>query len=250
MNIEKFVLENKNMNEDNIPNILVSISSPPKTGKTYLAMTFPEPIKLYSFDQGADIVKKLKFKEKKIDIENFYLPIIEEENPEPWATEFWEAFYKSYKKDVEGKEYKTLIIDPATSIETILRQALLEDKQESKPNKTKLGTTEYLGRNLKMGAIFSRARQSEKNLVVIQYLKDEWQKNGKGEAEPTGNKVIDGWNQTEGQVDIVLTMGKKKKGDKTVMITTVKDNRFNRDLEGRTFEDTTYDELTILTFPD
>ena len=51
----------------NVPNILVSISSPPKTGKTYLACTFPKPIKIYSFDQGADIVKKLKFKDDLID---------------------------------------------------------------------------------------------------------------------------------------------------------------------------------------
>jgi len=229
----------------------VSISSPPKTGKTFLSFTFPKPLKCYSFDQGGDIVKRLFFPKEKIDIKNFYMPIIESENPEPWATKLWDEFYKEFKKDVEGKEYQTLVIDTATAMETILRQMVLEDKQEDKPNKQKLGTTEYLGRNLKMTAIFAYARKYGKNLVVIQYVKEKWaKKDGSYEMSPTGEMIIDGWIQTEGQVDIVLTMGKKKKGDKTVMITTVKDNRFNRDLEGRTFEDTTYDELTILTFPD
>jgi hypothetical protein len=239
------------MEESNVPNILVSISSPPKTGKTHLAMTFPKPIKIYSFDQGADIVKKLSFKKEQIDIKNFYMPIIESENPEPWATKLWDEFYGEYKKDVEGLVYQTLIIDTATAMETILRQMVLEDKQEDKPNKQKLGTTEYLARNLKMTAIFARARKAGKNLVVIQYLKDKWgKKDGSSEMAPTGEVVIDGWNQTEGQVDIVLTMGKKKKGDKTVMVTTVKDNRFNRNMEGKSYDDTNYEELTVLTFPD
>jgi hypothetical protein len=234
-----------------VPNILVSISSPPKTGKTHLSMSFPKPIKIYSFDQGADSVKRFAFPKDQIDIHNFYMPIIESENPEPWATELWDEFYKEYKKDVEGEVYKTLVIDTATAMETILRQMVLEDKQEDKPNKQKLGTTEYLARNLKMTAIFARARKAGKNLVVIQYLKDKWgKKDGSSEMAPTGELVIDGWNQTEGQVDIVLTMSKKKKGDKTVMITTVKDNRFNRNMEGKSFEDTTYDELTLLTFPE
>jgi hypothetical protein len=238
------------MEETNIPNILVSISSPPKTGKTHLACTFPKPLKIYSFDQGADIVKKLAFNKEKIDIKNFYMPIIESENPEPWATKLWDEFYKEFKKDVEGKEYQTLVIDTATAMETILRQMVLEDKQEDKPNKQKLGTTEYLGRNLKMTAIFAYARKYGKNLVVIQYVKEKWaKKDGSSEMSPTGEMIIDGWNQTNGQVDLVLGMSKKKKGDKTVMITKVEDCRFERHLEGKLLDDTTYDELVALMFP-
>ena len=65
------------------PNILASISAKPKSGKTHLSFTFPEPIKVFSFDLGADYVRT-KFPDKQIDIKSFVLPVIESET-EQWA---------------------------------------------------------------------------------------------------------------------------------------------------------------------
>ena len=226
-----------------MPNVLTSISGLPKTGKTYLSMTFPEPIKVYSFDLGADYVRT-KFPDKDIEVVNFTLPIIES-GDESWALPIWEDFYAQFKKDVESDKYQTLILDTATAVESILRQAILEEFQENRPEKKKLATNEYVARNLRMTALFGRARNSGVNLVTIQYLREQWVKRpGSDRAEPTGLLIVDGWNQTEGYADINIEMTTKEKPNKsTVMVATIKSNRFERGMNGKTFEDTTYDEI-------
>lgn len=236
-----------------IPNVLVSISGLPKVGKTYLALTFPEPIKVFSFDVGSDFVRT-KFPDKVIDVQNYTLPIVESDD-ESWALPVWEEFYTQYKKDVEEGKYQTIVLDTATAVESILRQAILEEFQESKPTKKKLATNEYVARNLRMGALFTRARNNGVNLVTIQYLREQWvRRNGSDKAEPTGLLVIDGWNQTEGLADINIEMTTREKtvvagskpAKKTIMVTTIKSNRFDREQNGQTFEDTTYDEIIAL----
>lgn len=236
-----------------IPNVLVSISGLPKTGKTHLAFTFPEPIKCFSFDVGSDFIRT-KFSNKAIDIQNFTLPIVEATD-ETWALPVWDEFYSQYKKDVEGQKYQTIVLDTATAVESILRQAILEEFQESKPTKQKLATNEYVARNLRMGAMFTRARNNGVNLVTIQYLREQWvRRDGSDKAEPTGLLIIDGWNQTEGLADINIEMTTKEKivaegskaVKKTVMVAAIKSNRFDREQNGQSFEDTTYDEIIAL----
>ena len=228
-----------------IPNILVSISGLPKTGKTFLSMTFPEPIKVFSFDLGADFVRT-KFPDKVIDVQNFNLPIIESESFS-WALPVWDDFYKQYKRDVEGGKYQTIVLDTATAVESILRQAILEELQQDKPNKQKLATNEYVARNLRMTALFSRAKVSGVNLATIQYLREQWvRKPGSDKAEPTGELIVDGWNQTEGQADINIEMTTKVKAGRTIMLATIKSNRFEREMNGKQFEDTTYEEIIAI----
>jgi len=228
-----------------IPNVLMSISGLPKTGKTYLSMTFPEPIKIYSFDGGADYVKT-KFPNKDIEIVNFTLPIIES-TEDTWALPVWEEFYQQFRADVESGQYQTLVLDTATAVESTLRQAILEEFQEDKPNKKKLATNEYVARNLRMTALFGRARNNGVNLVTIQYLREQWVKRpGSDKAEPTGLLVVDGWNQTEGFADINVEMTTKEKANKTVMVAMIKSNRFEREMNNKTFEDTNFDEIVAL----
>ena len=240
-----------------IPNVLVSISGLPKTGKTFLSFTFPPPIKCFSFDVGSDFVRT-RFPDKVIDVQNFSLPIIESED-ETWALPVWEEFYSEYKRIVEEQEYQTIVLDTATAVESILRQAILEELQEGKPGKKKLATNEYVARNLRMTALFTRARNSGVNLVTIQYLREQWVKRpGADKADPTGLLIVDGWNQTEGFADINIEMTTKEKTvvegskpvKKTVMVATIKSNRFDREQNGQSFEDTTYDEIIALLLGD
>lgn len=236
-----------------IPNVLVSVSGLPKTGKTHFAMTFPEPIKVFSFDVGSDFVRT-KFPNKVIDVQNFALPIVEAED-ESWALPVWEEVYTEYKKVVERQKYQTIVLDTATAAESILRQAILEELQEAKPTKKKLATNEYVARNLRMGALFTRARNSGVNLVTIQYLREQWvRREGSDKAEPTGLLILDGWNQTEGLADINIEMTTKEKTvainnkpiKRTVMVATIKSNRFDREQNGQWYEDTTYEEIIAL----
>jgi len=227
------------------PNILVSLSSLPKCGKNHLSYTFPDPIKVYCFNGGADFVRT-KFPDKKIEVHNFALPIVESESA-TWALPVWEEFYSEYKGDVESGKFNTVVLDTATEIEAVLRQATLEELRQDKPGKQKLATNEYIARNLRMTTLFSRPRIAGMNLVSLQYLSGEWVKSkGSDRAEPTGNLVLQGWNQTEGQADLIVEMTTNSKGGKTVMVATIKANRFDRELNGKSFDDTDYTELLAL----
>ena len=227
------------------PNIIVSISGLPKTGKTHFSLTFPEPIKVYSFDLGADFVAS-KFPKKTIEVHNFTLPIVESESTK-WALPIWEEFYAEYKRDIDGGKFKTVVLDTATAVESILRQSTLEELRQDKPGKQKLATNEYVARNLRMTTLFARPRVAGMNLVTIQYLREQWLKSKNSDrAEPTGELVLEGWNQTEGQADIIIEMTTAIKGGKTIMVSTIKSNRFDRDLNGKSFDDTDHTELMAL----
>ena len=216
--------------------ISTSISGLPKSGKTHLALTWPAPIKLYSFEHGADYIAQTKFPEKKIVIKRYKLPIIESDNPEPYAERIWEDFQTEFKTDAYSGEYQTLIVDTGTHLWAVLRQAITEAK-----HRKKLLEVEYALPNLKMGAIYSHAYEAGVNLVVVNYLRDKYVK-----GENTGDLELNGWGQTEGMVDVVLEISRKTTDGKTKMVTSLRDNRFDRDLNGQSFIDFTYDELMIV----
>lgn len=220
-----------------VPNIVVSLAGLPKHGKTHLAFSFPEPIKVYSFNDGANRLKE-KFPDKQITVAMFELPIIETDNPAPWAEPIWNDFQKTFKEDAYSGKYKTLIIDTGTELWGVLRQAITESK-----NRRKLLEVEYALPNLKMGAIYDHAKRAGVNLVSLNYLKDRYvnEKN-------TGELELSGWSQTEAKVDIVLEVTRVTKAGKTTNVTVIKDNWFDRDLNGKTLVDTNYDELVMLFF--
>lgn len=223
------------MSDTLVPNIITSISGYPKSGKTHLSMSWPEPIKIYSFDLGADFIRA-KFPDKHIDIHNFDLPIIDSDPPDPYAEAIWDEFKSEYKKDVEGGTYKTVILDTATAVWEIVRHAITEEK-----NRKKLLEVEYALPNIKMYGLFARPRVTGVNLITIQYLRDKYVK-----GENSGIVEMDGWKRTEGQADLVLWITRATVADKSVMRTTIKDNRFDRDLNGKTFDDTNFSELLAI----
>jgi len=221
------------------PNLLVSISAPPKAGKTHLALTFPEPIKVFSFDGGAKFIAETKFADKKIDICEVTLPIIETEN-QAWALEPWRAFLKEYKGDVELGKYNTIVLDTATVVWQMCHQAVTEERE-----KQKLAEVKYYEPNLRMSSLFSRASLAGINLVTIQYITEKYEDN-----KATGEMKIDGWKRTGGAADLLLEMESITRGkggaSKTIMETTIVGCRFDRDLVGKTFTDTTYQEILAL----
>ena len=173
-----------------VPNIIVSVSGLPKSGKTHLAMTFPDPIKVFSFDNRADYVRQ-KFPDKKIDIVACQMPIVESDTDASWAPPIWNAFYKEYKVAVESGEYQTVVIDTASTVYTVLNQTVFEWLREEAAGlgreKKKLAVNDYYTRNLLMKSIFDLAKNKGVNLVVTQYLGEKWETPpGEKMAKPTG----------------------------------------------------------------
>ncbi len=240
------------MTDTVIPNIICSVAGLPKSGKNHFAYSWPAPIKVYCFNGGASFVAARNFKDKKIDIHNFSLPIVES-TEEQWALPVWNEFYQEYNKDIQEGKYKTYIFDTGTEIENFCQQAVLEELQDEADargkTKKKLSTNEYLARNLRMNALYRRAANAGVNVVSLQYLKGEWVKEkGAERSEPTGNLVVDGWKQTEAQCDLNLWSTTKMVKGKQVMVYTIKSGRFGRDLVEQSYEDTNYDELVALLF--
>lgn len=232
-----------------IPNVVISVSALPKAGKNHFAYTAPDPMKVYCFNGGASYVAS-KFKDKQIDVHNFVLPIIESEE-EKWALPVWTEFYSEYNKDIQEGKYMTYVLDTGTEVENFCRQATLEELQEvaeeRNRSKKKLATNEYLARNLRMNALYARARNTGANLISLQYLKEEWLKEkGAERAEPTGKLVLDGWAQTTAQADINLELTLKDKGGKPVTSAKIVSNRFEREMNGQVLEDATFDEVIAL----
>lgn len=225
------------------PNLIVSVSSKPKHGKSHLALTFPEPLLVFSFDIGLDPVLK-KFPNKAIEVKTYPIPIVDSDPPKPYAEPIWTQFNLDYKEAIESGVYATVVVDTATALWEIVRHAITEER-----NRKKLLEIEYALPNIKMSGLFAQPRVTGVNLVVTQYLRDRYV-NG----ENTGQLELDGWKRTEGQADIVLEIERitqtSKVGKKSVMETTIKDNRYDRDLNGIKLIDTTYDEILALVIGD
>uniref|UniRef100_A0A6M3ITN1 Putative ATPase domain containing protein n=1 Tax=viral metagenome TaxID=1070528 RepID=A0A6M3ITN1_9ZZZZ len=231
------------------PNVVISVSALAKSGKNHFAYTAPDPIKVFCFNGGADYVRT-KFPEKKIDIHNFTLPIIDSEEQE-WALPVWEEFYAEFRADTDKGKYKTYVLDTATEVENVCQQAVKEIKIDEAVDKgktkTKLATSEFLARNLKMKAIFDAAKNSGSNLISLQYLKEEWIKErGHERAEPTGRNVMDGWKRTDTQADINLEITLVERAGKWVSVFKVLPSRFDRDVTGMTVDDATFDDIMTL----
>jgi len=222
------------MAETITPNILVSVSGKPKSGKTHFTMTFPQPIKLFSFDLGAEYVYKARFPDKKIDIVEYPLPIVDSlDGGHPWAEDMWKEIQKDIYDSIAGAKYKTIVIDPCSVVWDICRFSFAEEQ-----NRNKLGKARDYGEpNARMRGLFLRAAVSGVNLVATSYLKEEYK-----EDKPTGNYILDGWKHTIGMVDVHLTIERVEKKS----VATVQDTRFGFDTVGFKLNNPTYDDLAIL----
>jgi hypothetical protein len=220
----------------------VSITGQAKTGKSHLALTFPEPIRVFLFDTKRALDPILsKFEGKEIDIKDYSLPIIESDPPKPYAKDLWQKFDAEYRETIEEGHYQTIVIDTATAVWEVTRHAVAEEVGQKR-----LLEVQYTLPNLRMAALFSRASLAGVNLVTTQYLRDRYVK-----GESTGEQELDGWKRTGSKVDLVLRTTRKTdvvaRGEKkSKIITLIEDNRFDLDLNGQELDNATYEDLLAL----
>ncbi len=243
--------ENKNEPVEMFP-ISVTAVAAPKAGKTHFALTFPEPIVLFSFDIGYEPVLK-KFKGKNVKVIVYPMPIIDSvrgKAQQSEVKEIWDKFSKDYKDACADPKVQTLIIDTGTHLYELARIARSRELQQEN-----LMPRDYGDVYARLRAFIQRARLSPcempsgkirqgKNLVITHHVRDEYVN-----EKSTGNKEIDGCKIIEGEVDLVLWIEKritKEKGmPKVTSIISVKDSRW-RELEGLVTEDSTYSDLVAL----
>lgn len=210
-----------------VPNIIVAVNSLPKSGKSHFMLTFPKPLMVFSFDIGLEPVLK-KFPGQDIIVKTYPLPIIETVRAVGFKKDIlgiWQAFVEDYRKVIADTQVRSIGLDTATALYEICRIARTGELGRE------LDPVEYGDVYLRMKALVQQARLSGQNLVLTHYLKDVYVG-----REPTGEKVLDGWKHTEGEVDVVLMLrrerskDKGKPGDKVIL--TIKDNRYDMALNG------------------
>lgn len=223
-----------------VPNLIVSIAGLPKAGKTHLALTFPAPMVVFSFDLGFEIVRA-KFAGKEINVKTYSIPILESSHPKPYAQPIWQEFVKDYKKAIWDKEIKTVVVDPATTVWELDRHAYTEELGQKQ-----LLPVQYSEPNARMSALLTEPRISGVNLVLTHYLRDIYVND-----KATGELELDGFKRTEGLVDLVLHLQREQRpakggGKENFIRTIVKDNRYDLALNGMDFENGSYDDLIAL----
>ncbi len=223
-----------------MPSLMVSIAGMPKTGKSHLMLTFPEPIYVISLDLGIDIVLK-KFPSKQIDVKTYPIPIIDTLRPKPYARAIMGQLVKDYLAAVESGKYKTIGIDTATNLYGLERQAYAEELGQATIVQFQYGEV-----YARLSGKYNRARIAGMNLVLTHYLRDRYVNNAS-----TGELELDGWRGTEAMVDVSLWTRREKRtidrGEKkTVVVTTVKDNRFDLALNDAEFDNLDYETLLAM----
>jgi hypothetical protein len=222
-----------------IPNLIVSLTGDPKTGKTHFALTYPEPLVVYSFDLGLDRVLP-NFVGKNITVKKFPIPLVDSRRPKPYALEIWNRFYEEYKEDVESGEYATVVVDTGTALAELARHARTEELGQQS-----LLPVQYGEVNARLSAVLTAPRISGINLVATHHLKDVYV-----DDKATGEQTLDGYKRTEGLVDIVFTTKRVVRGagrdKKTVIELTIKDCGYDLSLCGQTLDNATYDDLIAM----
>ena len=214
-----------------IPHIMVSAMAMPKHGKTHFAMTFPDPIAVFSFDMGADFVRG-KFPDKKIDIFKYSIPLEYSGGVHPWAKDLYYKIKDEYIAAVTKGGYKTVVLDPATVLWEIVRHGYaveegikgIKEYRYEEPNSRMTG---FLMQPLLVGV----------NLVTLSHLKSVYVNDAN-----TGEKDLDGFKRTNNIADIVMLLERRSRE----FFATIMDCRFDPLLNDEELQSPSYDDLIAL----
>lgn len=200
-----------------IPRLIASVEGKQGSGKTHFALTAPDPIAFINLDRGDEGVIE-KFGDKKISTA-YIRPVGTEEGAKQQMKIFSEAY--DYSVLSEESEFRTVIVDTNSVLWELLRMSLF--------GSLKAMPTNYMEPNLKMANIARKAAESDKHVIFLHRLKEEW-----GAKGPTGNFVFSGHKEMPYLVQAVIRLerGDSNPEDYNAVITRC---RHNTALIGRKF---------------
>lgn len=210
----------------------------PETGKTFLSLTFPEPIYVIDTEFGTAPVAR-HFPDKEIYI--YEAAVLDPDTDEPDIEKSLKELENAIAmlKDVDKG---TIVIDSGTDIWSWLG-AWVEQQARKAGRMTSAGTPQRLewGRaNLRWRQLILRLMAKPVNFVITAQLTEEY--DSKGQAAGTYRPRIQ--KQTAHMCDIIMRLEKVYRGKppKSKYIATLEKCRFQRgmDLE---IQDVTYDKL-------
>jgi len=144
----------------------VALDGLEKQGKTHFALTAPAPIVVFNFDIGLEGVVD-KFADKKVYVVDYNTPGTVDQSFDWTGT--WEKFKTDYRGMFET-DARTIVMDTATEAWELLRMARFGKLTEVMPQ-------HYGPVNAEYRELLRLAYNSDKNLVLIHKLKDEYVNN-------------------------------------------------------------------------
>lgn len=168
--------------------------------------------------------------------------------------ECWFEFAKDYSAALKDEKVKTVVVDSATQLWEVVRQATLQEKQEAQdPLRTgdkyreALLPVEYAEANNRMRAVIHAARSYQKHLVLVHYPRDVYAQKltERGVQEvKTGEVEIDGFKYTQALVDLVVRTYADNTKDGINLYSIVTLSGVALELTGRKIDEMTYAKLS------
>ena len=223
--------------------IILAIGGEDKTGKTTVALTFPEPIKVFEFDIATVERAIWRFPKKDITVSQYPTPIGWGPIKSRDIKSVWDRFIDDYGAILEDKGVPSLVIDTSSKCWWIGHTAYLQELQKKSPRE-RLLPIEYGEPNNRMASLIYGARTYNKNLVLVHHLGDVYQTilTEKGMQEmATGEKRLDGFKYTESLVDLVMYMKLDEESKKPVGTITL--SGLALEMVGLSIAEPSYDKI-------
>jgi hypothetical protein len=214
----------------------------PKSGKTFLALSFPKPLIIFSLDIGIErVLRNLTPEEQaQITVKTYNIPIVDTMRPQPYAQKFWREMTKDYEDALKLGTYKTIVVDTGTLLYELARHAYAEELGIKNLMPVMYGEV-----YTRLSALILKARLAGMNVVWTHYLREKYI-----DDKNTGELEMDGYKRAEGIVDMVITMQcvTKKVGSKVDnrIVATVDKCGFDFKLNGTEIENCKYKDIIDL----
>jgi len=162
--------------------MIVSLRGEERSGKTQFGLTAPGPIAVVPFDNNTlEIVAKMRRFKNIIVPPKGALNYKDATNKDEYL-ELWEMFKVLFTGAVEAKEVRSILVDTATEAWELLRLARFGKLTQIMP-------TAYTEVNNEFNQLINKVKyDTDKNLVLIHRLKDQYKGNNR-----TGERIVSGY---------------------------------------------------------
>lgn len=240
----------------------LSIKAETSMGKSTLAMTAPKKVVVLNSDMGADgalngfmfdsLFKRFKcqtidyrgatedsWKDFDITIVEFPAPLTLRSEVLVGKKEMWDSFLRLFVDACEDKEVRTIVLDTATiwrrhRADAHLQALQEKNKADGEKPRQQLQQIEYGRPNDDIRALYTYTQSIKKNLVAIHHLTDEYIND-----KATGNRIMEGLNNTYNFMDWAVQMDKKK----GAIVAKITKCRNNSNMEGTEIPSPTWNKL-------
>lgn len=171
------------------------------------------------------------------------------------TAELWYEFLTVYVSCLENEytpegrtepvNFATLLVDTGTSMWQLCARGVLQEKQvraaADGKYRERLQQIEYSEPNARMLAFLQAAREADKNLVMVQYLENQYgdvlQSDGSVKTDVTG-KRRNGWSHLDKYIDLSVWIELIKEGDRYLPQAEVRLSGLTLSLMGMKFKGT------------